>query len=102
MLKARVKLIYYFGLLGIVGLHLNLLFNMSEFPHPAEYIISTLSAQSLHETVPPLIVRLHFRSHYWLHNQGLSQNTDMDYFYFRSKKGFVDNNRINSIGVLKS
>lgn len=33
-----------------------------------------------------------------LHNQGLSQNTDMDYFYFRSKKGFVGNNRINSIG----
>ena len=100
MLKARVKLIYYFGLLGIVGLHLNLRFNKLEFLHPAEYIISTLPAQSLHETVPPLNVRLHFRSHYWLHNQGLSQNTDMDYFSFQRVS--LTTTGLILLGVLKS
>lgn len=38
MLKVQVKLIYYFGLLGVIGLHLNLFFIELEFPYPAEYI----------------------------------------------------------------
>lgn len=90
MLKARVKLIYYFGLLGIIRLHLNLLFNELEFPHPAEYIhtFGTVIAWNWTPASCPSAITC----------KGLSQKTDMGYFYFCSRKGFVDNYRINSIG----
>lgn len=98
MLKARVKLIYYFGLLCIIGLHLNLVFNELEFPHPAEYIHTFSTVIASQETGPLLVGLLHLRSH----NQCVSHKIDMGYSRFPSRKGFVDNNRINSIGVLKS
>lgn len=97
MLKARVKLIYYFGLFGIIGLHLNLLFNELEFPHPAKYIHSWhshctgLDSRLLSVCILEAITR-----------KGLSQRTDMGYFYFGSRRGFVDNYRISLLGVSKS
>lgn len=98
MLKApRVKLIYYFGLFGIIGLHLNLFFNELEFPHPAKYIhywhshCTELDSHFLSVCILEAITR-----------KGLSQKTDMGYFNFCSRKGFVDNYRINLLSISKS
>ena len=98
MLKARVKLIYYFGLFGIIGLHLNLLFNELEFPHPAKYIHCWYS-HCMHRTGPRFLSVCILKA---ITCKGLSQKTDMGYFYFCSRKGFVDIYRINLLGVLKS
>lgn len=84
MLKARVKLIYYFGLFGIIGLHLNLLFNELEFPHPAKYIHCWYS-HCMHRTGPPLLVRLHLKSHYL--QRPLSENRH-GLLLFLFQKGF--------------